>query len=471
MQTYTIIACVDIKGGISKDGVIPWQIQEDSNYFLDTIRYNRTNNKNVLIMGYNTYINCCNIKDCIFIIITSKTFDVPENHHIVRSVDESILFVSTHYQDNNIFICGGSKIYNEFYNKHDKVNIKENINIINKDYSCDNFIEKTILLDNKLIIPVIDKKNNENVLMYTDFNMFDKNHDEYNYKNLILNILFDGEKRMTRNAIVYSVFGRMLRFNLNKFPLLTTKKMFFTGIFEELMFFIRGKTDSTELLKKGVKIWEGNTSREFLDKMGFIDRQVGDMGPMYGYQLRYFNKSYKDDNPQTSSFDQLEYCLNLLRNDPTSRRIIMTTYNPAQAFDGVLFPCHGICIMLNTHLIKENKYKLNLMMTQRSCDYFLGVPFNIASYALLVYIICDKINNEENRKYEYIPGELIINLGDTHIYEEHKAQAIRQFLRESYDFPTLTFINHPKNIEDYKIEDIMISDYKCHPGIIAKMIA
>jgi thymidylate synthase len=149
----------------------------------------------------------------------------------------------------------------------------------------------------------------------------------------------------------------------------------------------------------------------------------------------------------------------------------MTTYNPSQAFDGVLFPCHGICIMFNTTYISDNKYKLNVMMTQRSCDYFLGVPFNIASYALLVYMICDKLNHEEDRKYEYIPGELIMNLGDTHIYEEHKVQAIRQLLRTPYEFPTLTFINHPKNIEDYKIEDIVIKDYKCHPGIIAKMIA
>jgi thymidylate synthase len=192
------------------------------------------------------------------------------------------------------------------------------------------------------------------------------------------------------------------------------------------MFFINGKTDTSELSEKGVKIWEANTSREFLDKMGFKYRKVGDMGPMYGFQWRNF-----------FGFDQLQYCINLLKTDPTSRRIIMTSYNPAQAFDGVLFPCHGITIMFYCNLIKStdlvNYYKLDIMMTQRSADLFLGVPFNIASYALLNYLICDHINNDQNIKSQiknnFIPGRLIMNLGDAHIYNEHYTQVIRQIMR------------------------------------------
>ena len=486
MQTYSIIACVDNKYGISKNGIIPWKIQEDSNYFLDMIKYKFTNHKNILLMGYNTFLQCGLglTKDCIYVVITSHTIESNNNQELyqVRSVNDAIDLISKNYPESHVFVCGGSRIYNEFYsikvNKSKLINVDELINYIDYDYNCDNFLTddyKTyvnININSSIKLNTIDvKDNNKNVIIYINntFKNTFKNRDEDTYKSLILDIL-NGEKRLTRNAYVYSVFGRMLRFNLDRFPLLTTKRMFLVGIFEELMFFIRGQTDSSLLSSKGVKIWDGNTSREFLDKMGFTDRKVGDMGPMYGYQLRNFNKKYNGDNGD-NGFDQLNYCLDLLRNDPHSRRIIMTTYNPLQAFEGVLFPCHGITIMFNTKYISDNRYKLNLMMTQRSCDYFLGVPFNIASYALLVYIICDKLNNEENCKYKYEAGELIMNLGDTHIYDDHKQQALRQLLRTSYDFPKLEIINHPKNIEDYKLDDIKLIDYNCHNGLIAKMIA
>lgn len=226
------------------------------------------------------------------------------------------------------------------------------------------------------------------------------------------------------------------------------------------MFFLRGKTDTTELSEKGVKIWEPNTSREFLDKMGFVGRKIGDMGPMYGYQWRNF-----------FGFDQLNYCINLLKTDPNSRRIIMTSYNPAQAFEGVLFPCHGICIMFYCVHVTDNTYKLDIMMTQRSADLFLGVPFNIASYALLNYLICDHINNSDS-KYKYTPGRLIMNLGDAHIYEEHKTQVIRQILRNPLDFPKI-LIKTPedKKLESYEFENIEIINYQSYAGILAKMVA
>ena len=148
----------------------------------------------------------------------------------------------------------------------------------------------------------------------------------------------------------------------------------------------------------------------------------------------------------------------------------MTTYNPAQAFEGVLFPCHGITIMFYCSLLNDDTYSLDLMMTQRSCDLFLGIPFNIASYALFVYLICDHINSSDS-KYKYIPRRLIMNLGDVHIYEEHTTQVIRQILRSSLKFPSLTINRKIIDLEDYKFEDIIIKDYNSYAGIIAKMIA
>ena len=152
---------------------------------------------------------------------------------------------------------------------------------------------------------------------------------------------------------------------------MTTKKVFFRGVFEELLFFLRGDTNSNHLSEKGVKIWEGNTSRDFLDKVGLGHYKVGDTGPMYGFQLKYFNTKYEgaDTDYTGRGIDQLQYVLDLLKNDPYSRRIIMTTYNPIQKFEGVLFPCHGLFIQFYV----EGDNKLSCMMTQRSCDVFLGI--------------------------------------------------------------------------------------------------
>jgi thymidylate synthase len=286
------------------------------------------------------------------------------------------------------------------------------------------------------------------------------------------NIIFDGKYTECRNGYTYSKFGEILKFKLDKFPLLTTKKMFIKGIFEELMYFIKGDTNSKHLYDKGVKIWEKNTTKEFIKKCN-LPYEEFDMGPMYGFQWRHYNAEYKGMNESylNKGFDQLQYVLNELKNNPNSRRILMTTYNPIQAEQGVLFPCHGISIQFNTELISDNQYKLNISQNQRSCDYFLGVPFNIASYALLNYMICHVLNNDSECKYKYTPGELIMFLGDYHIYKEHLVQARRQIMRTPKKFPTLKFKYNVLNIEDFTLDCIELIDYECYPTIQAEMIA
>jgi thymidylate synthase len=146
----------------------------------------------------------------------------------------------------------------------------------------------------------------------------------------------------------------------------------------------------------------------------------------------------------------------------------MTSYNPLQATQGVLFPCHGLFIQFYV----DNEYKLSCMMTQRSADSICGVPFNIASYALLVHIMCEVINNDETYVgKKFTPGKLIINLGDTHIYDSHKSQTIRQILREPYQFPTLSFNKKITNFENIKFDDIILQNYMHYPPINAKMVA
>ena len=478
-----LCVCVDRNGGISKNGEIPWDIKEDMGFFLDQI--NRpSKNKKLLVCGKNTYNKIKNIKDVSFLIITTTLETNQPNIFILNNIDNLKNKLYNEFDNYDIFIVGGKNIYDYAFKNLSYMNFA--FSKIEHDYKCDNILENFNMyyeifiecLSSKSFI-VKDNKNNLDVKITFYSTLFKKfknnkqqNKSEQQYLDLIEDILINGDRRQTRNGYTRSLFGKTLEFNLDKFPLLTTKKMFIKGIFEELMFFLKGNTDTTILSKEGIKIWEGNTTREFLDNMGFVNRQVGDMGPMYGFQLRHFNAKYTDCNEKYTNcgFDQLQYCINLLKTNPTSRRIIMTTYNPEQAFEGVLFPCHGITIMFYCSIVNGNTYKLDLMMTQRSCDLFLGIPFNIASYALFVYLICDHINNSESQ-YKYIPGRLIMNLGDVHIYEEHTVQAIRQILRVPVEFPELDINKKIINLEDYKLEDITIDNYNHFPGIVAKMIA
>lgn len=194
---------------------------------------------------------------------------------------------------------------------------------------------------------------------------------------------------------------------------------------------------------------------------------------MYGFNWLHYGADYEGMNHDYTGkgFNQLEYCLNLLKNDPHSRRILMTTYNPEIAKQGCLFPCHGIDIIFNVKT-KDNVNILSCMMTQRSADMFLGVPFNIASYSLLVHIICEVINNDKTYSgNKFTPGILTINLGDLHIYEDHKTQCIRQILRDPYPFPQLIIKGQHVNMSDFTYEDFELIDYNCYPGIIAQMVA
>lgn len=480
-MNVNLVVCIDANGGISRSGEMPWDIKEDMNFFLDNV--NRpSKQKKLIVSGKNTYYKIMNLKDYDFLVVSSSMKSDKTNLTILHNIDYLKNHLYTYYNDCDIFILGGKNIYDYAIRNIGHINYV--VSKINYNYNCDNVLDNFNMyyelyindLPNKSF-NVKDVKNNIDVeitfyskyFKHSQLNNSKLNIQEQSYLDLLEYVLKHGDKRQTRNAITYSVFGKTLEFNLEHFPLLTTKKMFLKGIFEELMFFINGKTDTSELSEKGVKIWEANTSREFLDKMGFKDRKVGDMGPMYGFQWRNF-----------FGFDQLQYCINLLKTDPTSRRIIMTSYNPAQAFDGVLFPCHGITIMFYCNLIKStdlvNYYKLDIMMTQRSADLFLGVPFNIASYALLNYLICDHINNDQNIKSQiknnFIPGRLIMNLGDAHIYNEHYTQVIRQIMRNPLEFPSIQIkIPSDGKLESYTLDDIKVNDYESYAGIIAKMIA
>ena len=481
---YDLIVCTDLEGGISKNGKIPWKIEEDYNFFRDTITNKLDNLPNVIIMGKNTYNQMNLVKSHVNIIISStiETIDTCEIVFFFKSIQECIEFLKNKNNPNlpkynKIFVCGGTKIY-DYFLSNDTYDVRLYWTFLDKSYNCDNKInvEKLMKYSNNQIVDdftCADILNNQIVgVRFMRPRCLTQNQDEQKYIQVMNYIITTGKYTKCRNGYTYSKFGEILKFNLERFPLLTTKKMFFKGIFEELMYFLKGDTNTKHLSDKNVKIWEKNTTKEFI-KQCELDYEEYDMGPMYGFQWRFFNANYEgmDKSYEGKGFDQLKYVLTELKTNPNSRRILMTTYNPAQAKEGVLFPCHGISIQFNATHEKDNIYKLNISQNQRSCDYFLGVPFNIASYALLNYMICHVLNNDIDCKFKYEPGELTMFLGDHHVYEEHLKQTAIQILRIPKKFPTLTFNRNVSDITDFKMEDITIINYDCHPYIKAEMIA
>jgi thymidylate synthase len=285
---------------------------------------------------------------------------------------------------------------------------------------------------------------------------------ETQYLSLLSDTLQNGEKRETRNGITLSKFFTTMSFDMKDgFPLLTTKKMFWKGIVEELLFFIRGDTNTNLLSEKGIHIWDKNTNQEFLDKQN-LPYEPGDMGPMYGYQWRFFNKPYHLENKEIKEkiIDQLQFVINEIKTNPHSRRIIMTTFNPSQVDQGVLYPCHSIVIQFYVE-----QERLSCIMYQRSCDLFLGCPFNIASTSLLLHIISQLTG--------YQPGKVHIVLGDYHIYQEHVNAVKEQLQREPYPLCRLQ-IKPFRTLEEVELsskDDFTLLEYQFHPTITARMVA
>jgi len=287
-----------------------------------------------------------------------------------------------------------------------------------------------------------------------------RNHEELQYLDTIRNILEKGCERGDRTGTgTISTFGCQMRYSLRNgaFPLLTTKKVFYRGIAEELFWFIRGSTNAKELQEKNVRIWDGNSSREYLDSIGLKDREVGDLGPVYGFQWRHFGAAYTDmhANYAGQGIDQLANVINTIRTRPEDRRIIMCSWNPVDLPKMALPPCH--CLVQFYVAGGE----LSCQLYQRSADMGLGVPFNIASYALLTVMIAHVTG--------LTPGDFVHTLGDAHVYSNHVAALEEQLKRRPRRFPTIKVKRKVERIEDFKFDDFEVTGYDPHPKIAMEM--
>jgi thymidylate synthase len=477
-MSFTIVVATDSQGGIglydeqNDTSSIPWKNTIDMKFFQDTT--SSSYEKKAVIMGRYTYLSLpTKLKNRKNIVITS-------NPQLITDTDISCfptLNSALNYCEKNeykTYVIGGAVLYKEALDDERLNTILWNI-ITETDKECNIFFPisfKEALTKFRFDSNYELLKLKSNNLQFFKLDNISKNIDESTYQKILKLILEKGDERQTRNSITKSIFAKNLTFNLDdNFPLLTTKKMFLRGIFEELSWFLKGHTDSKILEDKKVNIWKWNSSQEFIDQVGLPYRE-GDVGNMYGFQLNHAGTEYTgcDTDYTDQGFNQIEYCLNLLKTDKYSRRILMTTYVPHEASKGVLYPCHGIVIQF---YVKENDglNYLSCHMYQRSADMFLGIPFNIASYSLLVYMICHILNNDDSCDMKWKPDKLIMSFGDLHIYEQHYDQVKKQLNRKAYKFPKLNFKNKRYSLSEFEWNDIEIIDYSYHPSIKAQMVA
>ena len=473
-----VILAVDKNYGLGFDNKLVWNIPEELSIFKEKTK------DSILIVGRKTFEKLPNLKNrIVFCISRNIIVNSEKNDCIVvyQSIDEAI--EQARKLNKPIFIIGGNEIYNYVF-KNYKSELLVHISFIKDSYICDRFF-----VINNLKNFYITRKNDYE--RFTHYEMKYQKYGEQQYLDLIKDILENGERRQTRNAETLSDFCKHLKFDLRDgFPLLTTKKMFLKGIIEELLFFIRGDTNSKMLEEKGINIWKGNTSREFLDANGFKDRKEGEMGPMYGSIWRNFNSlssereksilkdstsvqfnyivynkdgmSYTTDTIECINFniDQLKFVINEIKTNPTSRRILMTTFNPAQVKQGVLWPCHSITIQFYV----QDGF-LDMFCYCRSQDTALGTGFNIASSSLLLMII--------SQITKLIPRYMNMTMGDAHIYSEHVEPIKIQLERIPYTFPTLILpkFESLEEVEKLNFNDFKLENYQYYPTIKMSMIA
>lgn len=303
--------------------------------------------------------------------------------------------------------------------------------------------------------------------------------EEQQYIQLVRDILDKGTWETGRNGRTKGIFGYTMRYSLsdNTIPIFTVKKTAWKTCLKELLWFIRGETNNKLLQKQNVHIWDGNTSREFLDSVNLNMYEEGIAGPIYGYQWRHFGAKYNclTGKPMSDNFeendlnhndllysgvDQLKEIIDCLKdpNKRTSRRLVMTAWNPLQLSQMALPPCHVMC-QFNVH----DGNKLSCALFQRSNDVSLGTSFNVASYSFLTHLLAKHCG--------LIAHEFIHFMGNCHIYEEHIGSMEEILGREPYPFPKINILELKENINDYELHDFEIIDYRSHDVIKMSMVA
>ena len=456
---FNVIVCTDKYNGIANINGIPWKIKEELNYFKEETK------DSIVIMGKRTWFDI--IKKCngplpfrTNIVISSTIKNTIYDEMIFASLTEAFDYINnSSFKDKQIFIIGGQELYKEALTSYIDNCVYVYHNKIDTNYNCNRFFYQCDRLN---LISSVQEVHCDHIIkknVNISYNVYGNvRNEEEEYLDLLRKIITNGTIKNDRTGTgTKSIFGSQLKFNIRngKLPLLTTKKVPIRLIIEELLWMLRGETDANLLKEKNVHIWDGNTSREFLDKQGLHYLPEGSIGEGYGWQWRHWNAKYGDPH---DGFDQLAECIRLIKEEPTSRRILFHAWNVSRLKEMALVPCHIL------YQFYVNNSELSCSMYQRSADVFLGLPFNIASTSILTIIMANLTGLKT--------GDITISIGDAHLYLNHMEQAITQLEREPLGFPTIELtkkINNLNDLIDITPKDFILNNYNSHSAIKAQM--
>jgi dihydrofolate reductase/thymidylate synthase len=511
-RRFQVVVAADELGGVGKNGALPWKLSKEMKHFKSlTSDASEPMTQNAVIMGRKTWESIPEkfrpLPGRLNVVLSAsgQVYEksnkenggrdndakcLPEGVLARASIEEALETLSNgEYKDiiEKVFVIGGAKVYEEALKSEqcEAVHLTEVKPPAGKDpkeyFASDAFIplpldsEKFRLYSSSKLVK--DGECSYTTLTYVAQSgpagkfrveaekilpqkiLKEQKHEEMQYLELIKEIIEEGNVKGDRTGTgTISKFGCSMRYDLRRsFPLLTSKRVFWRGVAEELLWFVKGSTNANELKEKGVGIWDGNGSREYLDSIGLSHREVNDLGPVYGFQWRHFNAEYTDMHADYTGkgVDQLAEVIHKIKNNPNDRRILLTAWNPAALKEMALPPCHMFCQFYVAN------GELSCQMYQRSCDMGLGVPFNIASYSLLTCMIAQVCDLK--------PGDFVHVLGDAHVYANHVEPLKTQLKNEPRPFPQLKINPDVKDIDGFKFEDFEIIGYDPCPKIEMKM--
>jgi len=472
-RSFSVIVATTPKGGIGKDGTLPWRLPEDMAHFkrVTSAVEAGSGKSNAVIMGRKTWESIPEkFKPLAGRVNVVLTRSVPDPSHYppgvltADSLTAGLDQLGAREDVADIYVIGGQAAYKEAVEMEQCTRIF--LTRVGVEFDCDAFFPAFDA--NRFKASYVSQTSSRENIPY-DFLVYESVglkmpspamellgsgrsqflHEEYQYLEAIREIINTGFPQEDRTGVgTRALFGKMMRFNLRKsFPLLTTKRVFWRGVMEELLWFVKGDTNATHLSDKGIKIWDGTGSREFLDKRGLSHREEMDLGPVYGFQWRHFGAKYVDMHTDYTGqgVDQLAECIRKIKEDPTDRRILLTAWNPADLSEMALPPCHMFCQFFVAN------GELSCLMYQRSCDMGLGVPFNIASYSLLTLMVAQVCGLK--------PGEFIHTMGNAHVYQNHVEPLQTQLERTPRPFPILKVNPDVMDIDGFQASDFELVGY------------
>jgi len=494
---FSIILATDAQRGIAKQGTIPWHIPGDLQLFrYITSSVPTAGIRNAVIMGRRTWesIGSKPLPGRFHVILSRTVPSGPDAQYPTQvewmsDLNDALLECEVAPSIHNTFVIGGQSIYEQAFQLNWATTYWTEVK---GTFDCDQFITYTKITPEKARLNSPDAADfdphHPSIASVTHGSMYrvfqyvrhfleaptyptiQLNQGEKVYLSLVESLRGQSEcvgpmsrVRGDRTGVgTYSDFGNQLEFDLTKgFPLLVSKRVPFRMVLRELLFFLSGSTDATSLAARGVPIWDDNTTRAFLDARGLPEYRVGDMGPMYGFQWRHAGATYRgcDVDYSGEGVDQIAAMEHLLKTDPQSRRILLSAHNVADLQKMVLHPCHSLF-----QLYVTNEGALCGKLTQRSADIFLGVPFNIASYALLLHMFAHVAG--------VTVGKLILSFGDVHLYHSHldaAAQLCANLKTCVIPYPTLVITGTPATVGEFTEDNFALLNYVPGPRIRAPM--